>query len=62
MSNSGKEEKRKKERRRDFNSAQTFPYAGVAEYLARQDRRRMPDRRLNNIHLEILPLQSADIG
>jgi len=47
-------ELRKKERRHGFDSAQLFPFVGRSGRIVHQDRRSMPDRRLNNIDLEVV--------
>ncbi len=52
-----KTDKRRTERRRDFNSKLATRSASAAHPGACQDRRSMPDRRLNNIQLEFIPLQ-----
>ena len=53
-------ELRIRERRRGFESAHSFPFTDVAGQLVNQDRRIMPDRRLNNIQLEMIPFPSVD--
>ncbi len=52
-------EMRKKERRHDFDSAQLFPFVDRSRQIVLQDRRRMPDRRLNNIDLEVVSGRTA---
>jgi len=53
-------DKRIKERRRDFDSAQSFPFTDTAGRIICQERRRKADRRLNNIQLEVIRLQLVD--
>jgi len=53
-------EQRIKERRRDFDSAQSFPFTDMTGRIIRQERRRKADRRLNNIQLEVVRLQLVD--
>jgi hypothetical protein len=55
-------ELRKKERRHDFDSAQLFPFVDRSRRIVLQDRRRMPDRRLNNIDLEVVSGRTAHLG
>jgi len=52
-------ELRKKERRHDFDSAQRFPFVGRSGQIVLQDRRSMPDRRLNNIDLKVVVRRQA---
>ncbi len=54
-------DQRTSERRHDFDSAQTFPFADCAGRIVHQDRRTIADRRLNNIQLEVVVLQAVDI-
>ena len=54
-------EKRIRERRLDFHSARTFPFQGADGRIIYRDRRRIPDRRLNNIWLELVSLKPGDI-
>jgi len=49
------------EERRDFDSIQVFPYFDGAGGVIYEDRRRMPDRRLNNILLELVSLPPGQI-
>jgi len=42
------------ERRQGFDSGRSFPFTSRAGNVVYQDRRTMPDRRLNNISLEVL--------
>jgi hypothetical protein len=53
-------ELRKKERRRDFDSAQSFPFTDRVGRVIDQDRRTMPDRRLNSIQHEGIPFPNMD--
>jgi hypothetical protein len=55
-------ELRKKERRHDFDSAQLFPFFDRSGRIVHQDRRSMPDRRLNNIDLEVVTGRTVDLG
>ncbi len=53
-------EKRAKERRRGFDSGRSFPFTDSAGQLVPDDRRRMPDRRLNSISLTLKRLESIN--
>jgi hypothetical protein len=55
-------ELRKKERRHDFDSAQLFPFFDRSGRIVHRDRRSMPDRRLNNIDLEVVTGRTVDLG
>jgi hypothetical protein len=55
-------EQRTKERRHDFDSAQTFPFVDCAGRIVHRDRRTIPDRRLNSIRLEVVLLRAVHIG
>jgi hypothetical protein len=50
------------ERRHDFEAAQTFPFTDIAGRIIHRNRRSTPDRRLNNICLEVVRLQAVDTG
>jgi hypothetical protein len=54
-------EKRIRERRISFNSGQLFPFQDYLEKIVQGDRRTTPDRRLNNIWLELVTLKPGDI-
>jgi hypothetical protein len=45
------------EERRSFKPTPHFPYVDSTGGVAHRDRRRVPDRRLNNIHLEVLSME-----
>jgi len=47
--------------RRDFESKQPFPFLDIMGKVILEDRRRMPDRRLNNIWLELISSPPGDI-
>ena len=53
-------EQRKIERR-DFDSMRLFPFLDSAGKIIVEDRRRMADRRLNNIWLELVTLPLGEI-
>ncbi|HHH44226.1 MAG TPA: hypothetical protein ENK49_08815 [Gammaproteobacteria bacterium] len=57
MNTPRKPEKRQAERRRDFNSKLATRSGSATNPVVYRDRRSMPDRRLNNIQLEFIPLQ-----
>ena len=52
---------RRVQERRSFDSTSPFVYRGSNGHVIRMDRRRLPDRRLNNISLEMLPVEFVDI-
>jgi hypothetical protein len=47
--------------RRDFDSTKVFPFLDGAGKIIVEDRRRMADRRLNNIWLELVTLPLGDV-
>lgn len=53
-------DKRSQERRTSFHSATFFPFQDYSGAIIQSDRRRMPDRRLNNIWLEMVALKPGD--
>ena len=53
-------EKRIRERRIGFDSGQMFPFQEYSGKIVQCDRRRMPDRRLNNIWLESVTLKPGN--
>jgi len=55
------EENRIGERRFGFHSAQSFPFQDASGKITLNDRRRIPDRRLNSIWLELVTLKPIDI-
>jgi len=55
------EENRIGERRFSFHSTQSFPFRDASGKIYLDDRRRTPDRRLNNIWLELVTLKPSDI-
>jgi hypothetical protein len=54
-------EKRTQERRHNFHSGTQFPFQDFSGSLIAFDRRRLPDRRLNNIWLELVSLNPGEI-
>jgi hypothetical protein len=54
-------EKRTQERRISFHSAQFFPFQEYSGKIIQGDRRSTPDRRLNNIWLELVTLKPGAI-
>ena len=54
-------EKRTQERRIGFHSDQVFPFQDYSGRIIHGDRRRTPDRRLNNIWLELVTLKPGEI-
>jgi hypothetical protein len=54
-------EKRFHERRISFHSATIFPFQDYSGTLIESDRRKMPDRRLNNIWLELVTLKPGEM-
>ena len=54
-------EKRIRERRFSLHSGQSFPFPHVSGRFIHEDRRRTPDRRLNNICLEPVSVARADL-
>jgi hypothetical protein len=51
----------RREERRNFYLRQQFPVLGNTGKIILEDRRRMADRRLNNIWLELISLPPGDI-
>ena len=51
----------RKEERRDFGLMQAFPFLDSIGKIVVEDRRRMADRRLNNIWLELVTLPLGEI-
>jgi hypothetical protein len=47
--------------RRNFDSRQRFPFLDNTGKIILEDRRSLPDRRLNNIRLELVTLPLDDI-
>ena len=54
-------EKRLQERRISFDSAALFPLQDYSGTIVLSDRRKMPDRRLNNIWLELVTAKPGDV-
>ncbi|MEN8763213.1 MAG: hypothetical protein ABF290_12330 [Thiogranum sp.] len=55
-------ELRHKDRRHDFDSTQLFPFFDRSGRIVHQDRRTMPDRRLNDIYLEVVSGRAMNLG
>jgi len=48
--------------RRSFKPTPRFPFVGSNGGVTYFDRRRAPDRRLNNIRLEVVPMEIITAG
>lgn len=61
------QERRSEEDRRKMIATPLFPFFDSEDTLVRQDRRHIPERRVNNIHIEepqsnVLDIELSDIG
>tara|TARA_R110002096_G_scaffold176819_4_gene353246 strand:- start:1432 stop:1656 length:225 start_codon:yes stop_codon:yes gene_type:complete len=58
--NEEKEERREREDRRSLHRAVSFPYKTKVGLVILKDRRKVPDRRLNNISVEDTELDEEE--
>lgn len=61
MAEQNMKEKRIRERRVSFHSDRSKSLKGADRNSMHKDRRRIPDRRLNNLWLELVTLKPGDI-